>query len=97
MTPQIANLPPSRCAGCGELLIGLALGVGGCEHHRAPTAGDVTVCPECGEILLFDDSLQLQRINAEKTARLRKCRPEFYALIERHSAGVRAESRARRN
>ncbi len=36
------------------------------EGQRAPEPGDVTVCINCGQILTFEEGLQLRRATAEE-------------------------------
>lgn len=72
------EVPASTCPACGaatELATGIL-------HHRAPNEGDVSVCIQCGALLVFDAQLVavlappnvLERLDAEGRAHIEKAR-----------------------
>lgn len=53
------RLQESRCLGCGKLL-----DCASClQHDDAPGPGDVTICLDCGHIMIFTDDMGLRNPN----------------------------------
>jgi hypothetical protein len=59
-----------RCPQCLELLDGASEMRWDDIHVNSPRPGDVTICIYCGEVLSFDDLLQLVKISADHSALL---------------------------
>lgn len=79
------------CPTCGVLL-NKATPVG---HEQRPGPGDVTICFQCGEILLYGENLELKIPDLNDWNNLRQCPKEFLHALEAQRM-VRAQRRQER-
>ena len=57
------HVPESRCTACGHFLDR----AGGVDNNdRKPKPGDVSICIECGHIMVFGDDMQLRDPTGEE-------------------------------
>lgn len=66
-SPRTTRHAALTCPACGFARLDASTGLG---NTAAPSPGDVTVCGECGEVLLFGEGLKLERASAELLAEI---------------------------
>lgn len=79
-------VPASVCPGCGTTLDAAAHPT----EDVAPSAGDITVCLHCQEILQFDETLSLVRPSREEIDAACREQPELRAAIFRYQRAAAA-------
>jgi phage FluMu protein Com len=51
------------------------------DNDAKPEAGDISICPSCGEINQFDNDLNLVILPSSKLKRIKLENPEDYEII----------------
>jgi hypothetical protein len=52
----------SHCTNCG-MVVSAATGI---DSNAQPSPGDVTVCFECGHVMIFDDDLKVRDLTGDE-------------------------------
>lgn len=74
-----SRIPVSLCPECGYKMDGTAAAA---AEHLMPQAGDVSVCLNCGQLLLFEEAMTMRKPTREEVAELIRHR-ENWGTIER--------------
>ena len=56
-TPTSYRIPESACPSCGARLDAAS----GLDHDNAPKPGNVWICIQCAEIVIYDEQLGLRK------------------------------------
>jgi hypothetical protein len=75
---------PGRCPACGQIFL---KATGLTQPGTKPRTGDVTICTQCGEILLFDVELAVRRPTVLEMIEIQEA-PQW-ATVERASRIIR--------
>jgi len=65
----------SKCPTCGHKLNASS------HHSGVPSAGDCSVCIDCGSILEYKEDLTLRGLTTEELAKIEHEEPHFYKEI----------------
>lgn len=91
---KLVRIKPIKCTACG-----FTYEVAGdpTNLRAAPKPGQLALCLGCGELMIFDENLQMVTAPPERIARLREIDPSIYDRLLAVQASVRKQNQVQQN
>lgn len=91
---NIVSIKEVKCTACGHSyqIAGDPTGI-----RKPPKPGQPSLCLNCGELMVFDENLQMSPITPERAAQMKENHPDIYQAILAVQDDIQERNENRKN